>query len=111
MLIDLIYAALAGELAHSGLTQTRIDIVLDQLRKTVGSLRPEFRVSGAFIRYVEMIDSIAKINGEGPNYRQWRKEAHAIVRRWKKPYVPLDDSIQSILAAGGDAERAEAEGA
>jgi hypothetical protein len=57
------------------------------------------------VRFVEMVDAIATINGRGPNYAQWRQDVDAFVRSWNKKQTRLDDRILEILAGARAAER------
>jgi hypothetical protein len=99
------------ELAHAGCSEPQIETLIGHLHVQLRALRPEFRASGAFLRYVEMVEAMVRLNGAGPNYRQWHRDVSALARRWKKPYQPLDQHIQPILddayvsAAAGEGRR------
>ena len=100
---------MARELTAAGLSVKQMDLLFAQLREKVGALSPELRASATFIRFVEMVDGIVRINGPGPNHAQWQKDVGAFMRSWKRKAAPLDEQILQILAGARTAERAAAE--
>jgi DNA-binding transcriptional MerR regulator len=108
-LTNVIESAIARELTSSGIAVKQIVMVLGQLRDQVNKLPLELQASATFLRYVEMVDAIVVINGPGPNYDAWRKDAAAVVRSWKRKPQPLDQDILRILASARAADRSSVE--
>jgi hypothetical protein len=114
---DVIEDAIARELTKVGIAAPHIQALFAQLHDKVNELRPELRAMATFVRYVQTMDALVAIVGQGPNYRRWRQDVdrflgvHSATNR-KAKMAPPETGILQLLAAreadqgGADQQRA-----
>ena len=108
--VNVVEAALAGELTTAGVTGQRLQAAFAALRAALADV-PEFlRLTATFVKYVEAVKAIAAILGQtnDPAHERWARHADRLLRAWARTREPLDVHVMTLIASRATTEHANA---
>ena len=97
-LTDALTLSTANVLRANGFSHLQLRVIFTNLRRTLETVPRSRRAAAMFLKHVEMVEALVKINGPGPNYGTWRAHVDAVLSHWQRPPAGLDREILQLLS-------------